>query len=208
MGGGNGIVKDQLLNFNNIHQIQPPQFQHQQQQLNNNSQHDVAEDKDKDPFFLSLPIHPAEEAAELEWLSHFVDDSFSPYSTPFPSGYAPKPEPETVNHEREPERKRARRVWATDSSPPPNNPVRKGSHKINCKKTCSHCGTQKTPQWRGGPNGPKTLCNACGVQYKKGRLWPEYRPASSPSYSRELHSSSHRKVMEMRMVKNKEETGP
>ncbi|KAK9826722.1 hypothetical protein WJX81_001577 [Elliptochloris bilobata] len=31
-------------------------------------------------------------------------------------------------------------------------------------KTCAHCGTARTPQWREGPNGPKTLCNACGVK--------------------------------------------
>jgi len=27
---------------------------------------------------------------------------------------------------------------------------------------------QDTPQWRVGPLGPRTLCNACGVRYKKG----------------------------------------
>ncbi|EIE24599.1 hypothetical protein COCSUDRAFT_46871 [Coccomyxa subellipsoidea C-169] len=31
-------------------------------------------------------------------------------------------------------------------------------------KTCSQCGTNRTPQWREGPEGPKTLCNACGVK--------------------------------------------
>lgn len=27
---------------------------------------------------------------------------------------------------------------------------------------CDECGTFNTPEWRLGPNGPKTLCNACG----------------------------------------------
>ena len=31
-------------------------------------------------------------------------------------------------------------------------------------KACSQCGATKTPQWREGPLGPKTLCNACGVK--------------------------------------------
>lgn len=31
-------------------------------------------------------------------------------------------------------------------------------------KACTQCGTTKTPQWREGPLGPKTLCNACGVK--------------------------------------------
>ncbi|XP_043707441.1 GATA transcription factor 1-like [Telopea speciosissima] len=69
---------------------------------------------------------------------------------------------------------------------------------------CLHCGTEKTPQWRAGPYGPKTLCNACGVRYKSGRLVPEYRPASSPSFSSKLHSNSHRKILEMRRLKEKE----
>ncbi|KAH9614868.1 hypothetical protein KSS87_012561 [Heliosperma pusillum] len=68
-------------------------------------------------------------------------------------------------------------------------------------RKCLHCGSEKTPQWRAGPLGPKTLCNACGVRYKSGRLVPEYRPASSPTFSSELHSNSHRKIVEMRKSK-------
>jgi len=68
-------------------------------------------------------------------------------------------------------------------------------------RRCSHCGVQKTPQWRAGPLGAKTLCNACGVRFKSGRLLPEYRPACSPTFSSELHSNNHRKVLEMRKKK-------
>lgn len=39
-------------------------------------------------------------------------------------------------------------------------------------KVCANCRTQKTPLWRNGPLGPKTLCNACGVRYKLGKLPP------------------------------------
>ncbi|KAI7753469.1 hypothetical protein M8C21_001767 [Ambrosia artemisiifolia] len=66
---------------------------------------------------------------------------------------------------------------------------------------CLHCGSEKTPQWRTGPLGPKTLCNACGVRYKSGRLVPEYRPAASPTFVSAKHSNSHRKVMEIRRQK-------
>lgn len=68
-------------------------------------------------------------------------------------------------------------------------------------RKCHHCGSEKTPQWRAGPLGPKTLCNACGVRFKSGRLVPEYRPASSPTFRSELHSNSHRKIVEMRKQK-------
>ncbi|KAK3154762.1 hypothetical protein QOZ80_2BG0194790 [Eleusine coracana subsp. coracana] len=68
-------------------------------------------------------------------------------------------------------------------------------------RRCSHCGVQKTPQWRAGPEGAKTLCNACGVRYKSGRLLPEYRPACSPTFVSSIHSNSHRRVLEMRRKK-------
>ncbi|CAA7045680.1 unnamed protein product [Microthlaspi erraticum] len=72
------------------------------------------------------------------------------------------------------------------------------SSAVSMGRKCQHCGAEKTPQWRAGPSGPKTLCNACGVRYKSGRLVPEYRPANSPTFSAELHSNSHRKIVEMR----------
>ncbi|KAG7596240.1 Zinc finger GATA-type [Arabidopsis suecica] len=65
-------------------------------------------------------------------------------------------------------------------------------------RICTHCETITTPQWRQGPSGPKTLCNACGVRFKSGRLVPEYRPASSPTFIPSVHSNSHRKIIEMR----------
>ncbi|KAD5961660.1 hypothetical protein E3N88_13133 [Mikania micrantha] len=71
------------------------------------------------------------------------------------------------------------------------------SEHVGIKK-CAHCEITKTPQWREGPMGPKTLCNACGVRYRSGRLYPEYRPAASPTFVPALHSNSHRKVIEMR----------
>ncbi|TYG67881.1 hypothetical protein ES288_D05G110300v1 [Gossypium darwinii] len=63
---------------------------------------------------------------------------------------------------------------------------------------CTHCEVTETPQWREGPMGPKTLCNACGVRYRSGHLFPEYRPAASPTFVASMHSNSHKKVVEMR----------
>ncbi|GAA0148800.1 hypothetical protein LIER_08140 [Lithospermum erythrorhizon] len=36
-------------------------------------------------------------------------------------------------------------------------------------KSCTDCYTTRTPLWRGGPFGPKSLCNACGIKYNKKR---------------------------------------
>lgn len=63
------------------------------------------------------------------------------------------------------------------------------------QRKCSHCETTQTPQWRMGPLGPKTLCNACGVRYKSGRLLPEYRPAASPTFDGDKHSNFHKKIL-------------
>ncbi|KAH0730361.1 hypothetical protein KY289_001549 [Solanum tuberosum] len=35
------------------------------------------------------------------------------------------------------------------------------------QKTCVDCGAIKTPLWRSGPAGPKSLCNACGIRSRK-----------------------------------------
>ncbi|KAH1188503.1 hypothetical protein AAZX31_12G146400 [Glycine max] len=32
---------------------------------------------------------------------------------------------------------------------------------------CANCDTTYNPLWRNGPHGPKSLCNACGIRFKK-----------------------------------------
>lgn len=66
-----------------------------------------------------------------------------------------------------------------------------------CKK-CAHCETTKTPQWRRGPLGPHTLCNACGLQYRAGCLVPEYRPEASPTFVPSQTTNSQRKLVQIR----------
>eukprot|EP00210_Caulerpa_lentillifera_P005834 g5578.t1 len=45
-----------------------------------------------------------------------------------------------------------------------------GTQTINCiqptptLRSCAQCGKTQTPQWRNGPKGPRTLCNACGIR--------------------------------------------
>lgn len=51
--------------------------------------------------------------------------------------------------------------WETDSS--------SGISYSNPIRVCSDCNTTKTPLWRSGPNGPKSLCNACGIRQRKAR---------------------------------------
>ncbi|RWR82764.1 putative GATA transcription factor 22 [Cinnamomum micranthum f. kanehirae] len=39
----------------------------------------------------------------------------------------------------------------------------------NVIRVCADCNTTKTPLWRSGPRGPKSLCNACGIRQRKAR---------------------------------------
>eukprot|EP00253_Pinus_taeda_P003124 PITA_03124 len=51
-------------------------------------------------------------------------------------------------------------------------------------RVCTDCKTVKTPLWRNGPQGPKSLCNACGIRYKKLGKRPTgnlERPSSPPT---------------------------
>mmetsp|Transcript_28331 Transcript_28331/g.67388 ORF Transcript_28331/g.67388 Transcript_28331/m.67388 type:complete len:351 (+) Transcript_28331:572-1624(+) len=41
------------------------------------------------------------------------------------------------------------------------------SKKQKGRQACVQCFTISTPQWREGPQGARTLCNACGVRYRK-----------------------------------------
>ncbi|KAJ5769905.1 uncharacterized protein N7511_001956 [Penicillium nucicola] len=37
--------------------------------------------------------------------------------------------------------------------------------RLKSQHVCGDCGTADSPEWRKGPNGPKTLCNACGCKF-------------------------------------------
>ncbi|KAJ1841362.1 hypothetical protein LPJ73_006144, partial [Coemansia sp. RSA 2703] len=52
---------------------------------------------------------------------------------------------------------------------PTRSKSRKRSKKSDAAQpnTCRSCGISETPEWRRGPDGARTLCNACGLHYAK-----------------------------------------
>ncbi|KAL6643143.1 hypothetical protein ACP70R_021324 [Stipagrostis hirtigluma subsp. patula] len=132
-----------------------------------------------------------DEEEELEWLSN--KDAFPTVDTMAPEASLPP--------------KKRVRVEPPRAPPPPPPPPRAPAAKAAERRwRCRHCGTEETPQSREGPEGPGTLCNACGVRYRSGRLVPEYRPAKSPTFSSELHSNSHRRILQMRLLRLRDES--
>ncbi|ORX57541.1 hypothetical protein DM01DRAFT_313597 [Hesseltinella vesiculosa] len=50
-----------------------------------------------------------------------------------------------------------------------NSHPRTNSNNASGRK-CAYCGSKTTPMWRRGPEGAGTLCNACGVKWKHGKI--------------------------------------
>ncbi|KAL5098229.1 hypothetical protein RYX36_002556 [Vicia faba] len=68
-----------------------------------------------------------------------------------------------------------------------NSSNNNGSNNSNMiVRVCSDCHTTKTPLWRGGPAGPKSLCNACGIRQRKARR----ALAAAASADDEIHVAS------------------
>jgi len=44
----------------------------------------------------------------------------------------------------------------------------------------------QTPQWREGPHGPRTLCNACGMRYQRSQGKGQNRPRRAGSDDNEF----------------------
>ncbi|CAK8576644.1 unnamed protein product [Lathyrus sativus] len=244
---GEDFSVDDLLDFSNsefqhgsvgkeIDNYEEEEEEHEKNSTTSGSEHDRTEDDgnsnsmtfsgtgESDSIFAGELAVPADDVADLEWVSHFVDDSLPELSLLYPVQARVEPElrPGSCPTKITSHLTLIRRKPRTNKTRRPNcntwsfNPILCKAKKQRKKpeaqtggaqlqRRCSHCQVQKTPQWRTGPLGPKTLCNACGVRYKSGRLFPEYRPASSPTFSGNIHSNSHRKVLEMRRRKETEE---
>ncbi|EGN95118.1 hypothetical protein SERLA73DRAFT_187434 [Serpula lacrymans var. lacrymans S7.3] len=48
-----------------------------------------------------------------------------------------------------------------------NSKKQKPEDQVQEGQTCLGCNATSTPEWRRGPMGPRTLCNACGLVYAK-----------------------------------------
>ncbi|KAF3333434.1 putative GATA transcription factor 22 [Carex littledalei] len=73
-----------------------------------------------------------------------------------------------MNSDRMTEKKQRRTsTQANQQDQTTRNSNNNSSHDV--VRVCSACNTTKTPLWRTGPCGPKSLCNACGIRQRKAR---------------------------------------
>ncbi|KAK9131142.1 hypothetical protein Sjap_011629 [Stephania japonica] len=84
---------------------------------------------------------------------------------------------------------------------PSNNST--NSSNGNNVRVCSDCNTTKTPLWRSGPRGPKSLCNACGIRQRKAR-----RAMAAAAISSALHHPNEASQGKVIMNHHKKEKKP
>ncbi|CAL9131818.1 unnamed protein product [Musa acuminata var. zebrina] len=105
-------------------------------------------------------------------------------------------------------RRRRARSSTRESLDAADDPIARDENVGDGERICRHCGTRETPQWRSGPNGSSELCNACGIRYKSGRLFPEYRPSTTAtSIDSSNYSNRHSTIMTIRQRRENERRG-
>ncbi|GJN31935.1 hypothetical protein PR202_gb20396 [Eleusine coracana subsp. coracana] len=67
------------------------------------------------------------------------------------------------------------------------------------RRSCVECRATTTPMWRSGSTGPRSLCNACGIRYRKIRRQelgldqkqlPQYHHGETKTEVKESNSNS------------------
>ncbi|KAH9463086.1 hypothetical protein Pst134EA_015172 [Puccinia striiformis f. sp. tritici] len=56
-----------------------------------------------------------------------------------------------------------------------------GSSSTSTVRSCTSCGAQNSPEWRKGPNGVKSLCNACGLRFSRAQARKSKAPKNNGS---------------------------
>lgn len=134
--------------------------------------HELLLESCKDPFKLSAdcqatgrPVTVYKESCIGFKPPAQLDDTFWPAQAEYPAETAPS----------------GSSVKKAKPAAKPSAPAPKPTPDPNLSsKQCAHCGIKGTPQWRRGPDGAGTLCNACGVKWKHGKLSSK-QPSSKKS---------------------------
>ncbi|KAL2156818.1 hypothetical protein VTH06DRAFT_4507, partial [Thermothelomyces fergusii] len=72
----------------------------------------------------------------------------------------------------------------------PRSGEKKKKPKLAEEYVCTDCGTLESPEWRKGPGGPKTLCNACGLRWAKREKKKSAGASASEQYQPHMAEAS------------------
>ncbi|CAO3635382.1 unnamed protein product [Cunninghamella blakesleeana] len=110
-------------------------------------------DEDREVIF-DFVSHTAQEIFESLILMQQQEED-NKYDSPMQSNNS--------NSEMEYEMIRQARNWKDNRKPK----YRRRNKRSMVGQRCHSCHTTETPEWRRGPDGARTLCNACGLHYSK-----------------------------------------
>ncbi|KAJ6623959.1 hypothetical protein B0H10DRAFT_1943466 [Mycena sp. CBHHK59/15] len=113
------------------------------------------------------PKRPWEEV-EMDDEVDELEDPQPPYPTP--TDTKPSPPPQTTA-EQDMELIRTKRATTAAGGSGAGTGQPKSKYRKRSRATppgkCHSCNIRETPEWRRGPDGARTLCNACGLHYAK-----------------------------------------
>ncbi|WFD35867.1 hypothetical protein MCUN1_002735 [Malassezia cuniculi] len=123
-------------------------------------------------MYNSVPVHnpyrayeePRLPAYEERFYATMPREQSQPTEEPLPLPKAKRKSPEVQAAPVQQPPAKVQRTHARSSSG--EKPTR---GKNNENHVCQGCSATSTPEWRKGPTGPRTLCNACGLLYAK--MW-------------------------------------
>lgn len=78
---------------------------------------------------------------------------------------------------------------------PPSKVLKKRGRKKKANATCKQCLLTQTPEWRCGPAGSRTLCNACGLYFLKLKKRFGFQEASQIFRYKKQHNQVHVRVV-------------
>ncbi|TFY57953.1 hypothetical protein EVJ58_g6710 [Rhodofomes roseus] len=102
------------------------------------------------------------------WEDMAREENDAPAPNSYPDAQAQFEISDRATAEKDMEIIRSKRATSASASAPgqPKSKYRKRSRATPPGK-CHSCNIRETPEWRRGPDGARTLCNACGLHYAK-----------------------------------------
>lgn len=112
----------------------------------------------------ALGSDPDQKEPARRWSTH-VSSSSAPTTTSHP----PESQQSSPEHSMKRKSSSSESEEAPRSRPSPKLSKRRPSGRSSTSDNlvCQGCSATSTPEWRKGPLGPRTLCNACGLLYAK-----------------------------------------